>query len=175
MSTALAIDVSTQPLLSFPCPSISFASFLMVQSVSSRSAVKIWKKMGRSLCSGELYLLLASHQALLAQQSSQRPVTELSIFSRLSGETAVGDSVRNTTKVKFCRIHCSCHLYSQLFLQAGSSIWRELWRGYLVWSSWELRWGWLFPAACSLPFLKMEIMLSFTQSSTGAFYSHSFP
>lgn len=31
------------------------------------------------------------------------------------------------------------------------------------------------PESCSLPFLKMGIMLSFSQSSSGVFYSHGFP
>lgn len=88
------------------------------------------------------------------------------IFPLCPEKTAIGDSVRNPAKVL---------LYSPSVWSVIASSWMQLLerilRGYSMWSFQELRWHW--PLLSS--FLKMGIMLSFSQSSSGAFYSPGFP
>lgn len=105
-----------------------------------------------------------------AVQSVCKPV-----FPLCPDETAVGDSVRNTTKVNPAVILS----YSPSLWSIISSSWMQLLeRDFkrifnMIFSGTEMTLT--APESCSLPFLKMGIMLSFTQSSTEAFYSHGFP
>lgn len=154
LSRALVFGVSPQPLIS-PCFPLNL---LLVPSVLSRSLVKILKKMGCSFCPGELYFLPAPGPVSPAVQSVCKP-----IFPLCPDKTAIGNNVRNPTKVLFY----SPSVWSIISSRCMQLLERNFKRIFhVIFSGTEITLT--TSESCSLPFLKMGKMLSFPQSSSGS-------